>query len=237
MTFAPVYPHDPIEEIAEDLFIARGSVQMNPLVRITRNMAVVRHAGELSLVNPIRLSDAELARLDALGAVKHIVRTGPLHGLDDPFYMDRYGATFWCQPGGTSYTEPPIDRELSEQGELPFPDAKLFCFRGTAQPESVLLVERGAGVLFPADSIQHYGDYSNCNLPARLLMPRIGFPRTTLLGPIWLKLMTPAGASLAAEFERLLEFEFDALLSAHGTFLASGAHAAVRAAVDRVFSA
>ena len=36
--FAPVYPHDPIEEIADDFYMARGSIRINPIVRITRNM-------------------------------------------------------------------------------------------------------------------------------------------------------------------------------------------------------
>ena len=43
--YAPIHPHDPVEAIAEDVFMVRGSIRMNPLVRITRNMAVVRHAG------------------------------------------------------------------------------------------------------------------------------------------------------------------------------------------------
>ena len=66
-------------------------------------------------------------------------------------------------------------------------------------------------------------------------MPWIGFPKTTVVGPIWLKLMTPAGDSLADEFERLLEMDFDALLAAHGSWLESGARESVRAAVHRAF--
>ena len=235
MEFPPVCPHDPIEEIGDDLFMARGSVNMNAILRICRNMAIIRHGSELTLVNPVRLGGSELERLDRLGNVKHIMRLGAFHGMDDPFYMDRYGATFWSQEGGTSYTEPEIDRPLTEDTVLPFPDARLFCFRGTVQPECMLLIAAGRGVLLTGDAIQHYGDYSNNNLPARLIMPWIGFPRTTLVGPFWMKLMTPAGQSLRDEFRRLLELEFDALLSAHGTYLRDGAHAAVEAAVAKAY--
>jgi len=42
MAYAPAYPHDPIEPIAEDVFMVRGSIRMNALVRITRNMAIIR---------------------------------------------------------------------------------------------------------------------------------------------------------------------------------------------------
>lgn len=236
MNYAPASPHDPIEQIGTDVFMARGSVRMNPLIRLTRNMAIVRHAQDLTLVNPIRLNGRGLAQLDALGQVKHIMRLGPFHGLDDPFYMARYRPRFWCQSGGTTYTEPRIDHELTEGGELPFPGAQVFCFARTRQPEAALLLEAGHGLLLTCDALQHYGDYSNNNLPARLLMPLIGFPRTTLVGPIWLKLLTPPGESLEAEFERLLTLPFDSLLSAHGTYLRTGAHAAVASAVARAFA-
>jgi hypothetical protein len=48
--------------------------------------------------------------------------------------------------------------------------------------------------------------------------------------------MGPKGGSLASEFERLLELDFDGLLSAHSSLLASGATARVRAAVSMAFS-
>lgn len=236
MTFPPACPHDPIEEITQDIYMARGSIRMNPLVRISRNMAIVRHAGELTLVNPIRLNDSGLQQLEALGDVKHILRLGAFHGADDPFYMDRYRPSFWSMEGGTTYPEPAIDRALTEGGELPFPQAELWCFHDLTQPEGVLLLKTGAGVLLTCDSVQHYGDYSNCSFAARLMMPRIGFPKTTLIGPMWLKAMTPEGGSLRNQFERLLGLKFDTLLSAHGTLLRSGAHQAVAKAVARAFS-
>jgi hypothetical protein len=111
----------------------------------------------------------------------------------------------------------------------------VLCFRGTKQPEAVILLTRGKGLLLTTDSIQHYGDYSHNNLLARLIMPFIGFPRTTIVGPFWMKLMTPEGGSLKAEFGRILELEFDSLLSAHGTFLKTGAHEAVRQAVAKAY--
>ena len=235
MNYAPAYPHDPIEEIGEDLFMARGSIRLNALGRITRNMAIVRHAGELTLINPIRLSAAGEEQLKTLGEVKRIMRLGCMHGIDDLYYVNEFGAEFWCQPGGTTYPEPDIDVEMTSGSELPFPDAQLFCFESTTQPESALLINRGGGILLACDAIQHYGDYGRTSLIPRLLMPFIGFPKTTLIGPIWLKLMTPDGGSLRVEFERLLALDFDSLLSAHGSFLRTGARSAVERAVARAF--
>ena len=231
-----IYPHGDIETIGEDLFMVRGSIQMNPMVRISRNMGIVRHEGQLTLLDPVRVNAEVEGRLKQLGEIKHVIRLGAFHGLDDPYYVDTFGAKFWSQAGGTTYTKPDIDEVLTEDTELPFPNARLFLFKDTVQPECTLLIEREGGVLFTCDAIQHYGDYSYNNLMAKLMMPFIGFPRTTIVGPIWLKYMTPEGGNLEGEFRDLLKLKFDKLLSAHGTLIESGAHAAVTRAVDKAFA-
>lgn len=231
-----IYPHGKVEEITDDVFMVRGSIKMNAFVRITRNMGIIREGSELTLINPIRLNAEVEAQLKALGEVTNIIRLGPFHGVDDPYYIDCFKAQFWCQPGGTAYTEPPIDVELSAGSVLPFFDAEIFEFTGTLQPECALLLKKEGGVLFTCDAIQHYGDYSYNNLIAKIMLPRMGFPKTTIVGPFWLKLMTPEGGNLESEFRRLLQLEFDKLLSGHGTLIESGAHAAVEQAVNRAFA-
>ena len=118
---------------------------------------------------------------------------------------------------------------------LPFPNAGLFCFKHTLQAESALLIKLGNGILLTCDSTLHYRGYSNNNWFAGMMMPLIGFRKTTVSGPFRVKLMTGKGASLAGEFERLLKWQFDTLLSAHGTLLETGAHAAVTAAVEQAY--
>ena len=236
MIDTPIYPHDPIEEIQPDVFMVRGEIKMNALMTITRNMAIVRHAGELTLVDPIRLSSAEEKQLERLGDVKRILRLGSMHGVDDPYYMDRYGAELWAPGLSDAHPEPEPTVTWDESTPLPFPHAQLFRFEGLNQPEGALLLQRGKGLLVTCDGIQHYGDYSHNNLPARIMMPIIGFPKTTIVGPMWIKMMTPEGGSLEGEFRRLLELDFDQLLSAHGTLLESGAHEACERAVDKMFA-
>ena len=230
-----IYPHGDIEEIGTEVFMVRGSIKINPLMRITRNMGIICEDNELTLINPIRLNFAVEEKLKSLGKVKNIVRLGAFYGIDDPYYIDNFQAQFWCQPGGTAYTKPIIDVEIGMGGLTPIDDCEFFQFQGTIQPESALLLKRDAGILFTCDAIQHYGDYSYNNWFARQIMPRIGFPKTTIVGPFWLKLMTPEGGTLESEFKRLLKSEFDSLLSAHGTFLPKGASEAVEMAVDKAF--
>lgn len=235
MTHAPAYPHDPVAPIADEVFVVRGSLLLNPLIRISRNMVVVRDGGDLTLVNPVRLNDAGMAALQRLGRIRHIVQLGALHGLDDHWYRQHFDVETWARPGSVKYPPPPGHRLLDPAQPLPFGGAQLFCFNGT-QPESALLLDRGHGLLLTCDAIQHYGDYHQHSTMAKLVMPFIGFPKTTLVGPIWLKAVTPPGGSLRADFERLLQWRFDSLLSAHGSLLASGAHAAAAAAVHKAFA-
>jgi hypothetical protein len=236
MSDSPVYAHDPIEEIQTDVFMVRGCIKLNALMTITRNMAIIRHAGELTLVDPIRLSAAEEKRLEELGDVQRILRLGPMHGVDDSYYVERYGAELWAPGPSSAYPEPKPTLTFDASTELPFPDAEFFCIQGLMQPEAALLVRRGAGLLITCDSIQNYGDYRYNNLLARLAMPFIGFPKTTIVGPMWVKMMTPEGGNLESEFRRLLELDFDQLLSAHGSLLETGAHEACERAVDKMFS-
>lgn len=235
-SFPPACPHGPIEPIADGVFMVRGGMQMNPVVRITRNMAIVKEGDILTLINPIRLSEAGLKALDGLGEVKHLLRLGAFHGFDDPFYIDRYHPTFWVQSGGEAYPEPTPDQILSEGGPLPFGKGEILCLGGVKQPECLLRLDVGKGLLLTCDVIQNYDDYSHNNIPAKLAMPFLGFKKTTLVGPIWLRLMPEDKEMVKADLMRLLDWDFDALLSAHGTFLASGAKPRVKAAIDKAFA-
>ena len=232
--YAKPYPHDPIVEIAPDLFMVRGSMKMNALVNISRNMAIVRHEGDLTLVNPIRLNNEGEAALRALGTVKRMFRLGSFHGIDDQYSADIFGAEMWRQQGGEAYPSPAPTVVLTEGMELPFPDAELFLFRGLNQPEGALLINRAGGVLVTCDGIQHYGDYRFVTWYMRMMMPRIGFPKTTIIGPFWLTAMVPDGMDIHSEFSRLLALKFDKLLAAHGSLLDGGAHGAVARAVDKL---
>ena len=230
-----IYPHGKVEKIDENIFMVRGSIKMNPLMRITRNMAIVRQGYELSLINPIRVSREVELQIEALGSIKHLVRLGAFHGIDVPYYSEKYSASMWAQSGGSTYTVPKIDNEISAGCQLPFLNAEIIEFNGSMQSECVLLLKVGKGLLLTCDALQNYGDYSYNNLLAKLLMPLIGFPRATIVGPIWLKFMTPENQSLEVEFRKLLNLEFDSLLAAHGTLLEAGAHAAVEKAIDKAF--
>jgi hypothetical protein len=106
------------------------------------------------------------------------------------------------------------------------------------ETEGAILLERSPSVLLTCDAIQSYATAPyrpHTNWLTRLMMPLIGFPRETLIGPLWMKLLVEDRDGIKAEFERLLEFDFDQLLSAHGTFLPKNAHTETERAFQKMF--
>jgi len=208
----------------DDAWFLTGSVQFKPLVRLARNMVVLRHEGELTLVNSVRLDEQGQAGLDALGKVAHVMKIG-LHGMDDDYYVDRYGARRWT-----------VD-DLRGDATLPGPDLDAFLFQDTIAPEAALLLKRSGGLLITCDSVQHWAP-SHLNSPlARLLTRWMGFQNPAQIGPPWLKAQTPPGGSLKADFDRLLSLPFERLIGGHGGLLDADAVAVLKRSVQRTFSA
>ena len=231
----PAYAHDPPWEILPDALLVCGSIRMGPGMVINRNMVVLREAGELTLINPIRLSAEGEAALEAFGQVRHAVRLGCYHGVDDPYTVERFGAQFWCQEGSDQYPAPPPDRILEEGGPLPLADAELFVFRETKLPESLLLWKRHGGLLVSCDSLQHWESSSGCSPLAKLVTRAFGFLHPANIGPPWRRMMKKKGGSLRPDFDRILELSFEHLVGAHGQFLRGGARDAFGATVRRIY--
>ena len=103
--FPPLLPHGDIQQIFTDVFLVRGQIRIEAeqISEFSRNMIIIRQQDSLTLVNTVRLNDAGLAQLEALGTVQQIVKLGAFHGRDDAFYLDRYSVPLWA-PAGMTYT-------------------------------------------------------------------------------------------------------------------------------------
>lgn len=230
------FPHDDVVEIMPDLYMVRGTLPFKPLVYISRNMAIIKHGNELTLVNPIRLTEKGEEQLHKLGEVKRIFRLGIAHGRDDAYYKDKFNAELWAPGMSELYKEPEIDFIVKEDDELPFPDAQLMVFQNMKfGNDGMLLIKRDGGCLLACDSLQYYGDQKHHSFVARLMLPFMGFSGMCI-GPPWLKAVTPEGSSLKPDFDRVLkDWEFDKFFSAHGCLCENGAKKLVQDAVDRAF--
>jgi hypothetical protein len=267
----PAARHGDLQSLAEDLYLVRGrmpSTPMRPLferlfMHYSRTMTIVRQRSpegrfELTLLNTLRLDDRRLAQLDRLGRVRHVVRLGSFHGIDDAFYVQHYDADYWVVEGMRSAAGlKATPRLLSESGDegAPTPGGRTFVFRDVRYPEAIYVLpatpER-PGVAVTTDSIQNHPsvwDVDN-SLLVSFAIWRIGLAGEASLGPIWMEQQAPrppkgAGRPDPAtrkqeiarffrpQLERLLaDYDFDVLISGHGPAIESGAKAAVRARMD-----
>lgn len=223
----PVEPHGPLEEVLPGLHLVRGSIRVGP-ARFSRNMVVVVREGVLTLVNTVRLDDAGLAQLDALGEVRHTLRLAGGHGRDDPFYKQRYGAHVWDladmryfegvdpRKGATYFAS---DTQLDGDTFPPLPGARIFHF-GTTPGEGALLLPEHGGTLIPGDALHNWvAGRGHFNWVARLGFGLLGFVGPHRFGKGWLDLCKPDPARLLA----VLDTGFANILPAHGDLTLGGA--------------
>jgi hypothetical protein len=235
--FPPALPHGRLEQVFPDIFFVVGAMKtvlMNAPFEFSRNMTVVRDGNALTLINAIRLDDAGLAQLDALGRVAHVVKIGSLHSRDDAFYKARYGATFWAAPGMVHEHGLVADRELRPGGEMPFAGCSVFDFRTTKTPECILHVDRAGGILVACDALQNLvapDEYISDDSRQRL--QEMGFFQPANFGPVWFQRNEPK----AQDFVRLQELSFRHAICGHGPPVRDTAKEAYTARFQRVFGA
>jgi hypothetical protein len=233
--------HGELREVLPDLFLVTGTVKLpGPLpVRFSRNMTVVRRGDRLVLVNTVRLDDAGLAALDKLGKVTDVIRLAANHGLDDPFYAERYGAQVWAVKGQrytagfdtkspTTYFEP--HHEMDATTALPIDGAKLVVI-DSQPPEGVLVLAEHGGVVIAGDCLQNWASTDEYfSWLGKRMMGMFGFIKPHNIGPGWLRQCKPPKPQLRA----LLDLTFANVLPSHGAPVLGDARERYRPAIERV---
>ena len=107
--------HGKIQELFPNtVYFVQGTVKLggsaSPIpMTFGRNMTILRDNvskgdhHELILFNTVRLDEETLTELDKLGTVTHIVKLACFHGMDDPFYKERYPNAIVWAPKNTNY--------------------------------------------------------------------------------------------------------------------------------------
>jgi hypothetical protein len=233
--FPPAMPHGPLTEVLPDIFFVTGTMRnefFGSMWQFNRNMTVVREGDRLTIINSVRLGEEGLAALDALGRVVNVVRIGDMHGIDDPFYVDRYGATFWALPGMRIQEGLTVDRTLRPGGEMPLGGSSLFEFRTSNRPEGILRLDRDGGILIACDALQNW------------LEPDAHFTEETAQTMQTMGFFTPANVGLAwmhenqpetSDFARLKGVPFRHALCGHGSPLLDTAQSDFHATFQRLF--
>lgn len=228
--------HGEIQKIFDDVFFVTGTMKnefFGSMWQFSRNMTIVREDGKLTIFNSVRLDDEGLKELDKLGKVVNVVRIGDMHGIDDPFYVDRYKAKFWAHPEMTIESPLKIDHPLVLEGELPIKDASLFVFNTVQRPECIIRLDREGGIMIACDSLQNwvapdeFFDESTIKT-----MTEMNFFQPANLGPAWMHVSQPQ----AEDFIRLKELPFKHALCGHGEPLLLNAQEAFHDRFKQTFS-
>jgi hypothetical protein len=235
--YPPASAHDPISQLLPNIYWVHGSVKIGPGMQMNRNMLIIKQGPDLTLINPVRLHDQHLHKLDALGQVQHLIRLGDFHGLDDAFYLARYpAAAFYCQTGQSSYPAPAQAITIDPLSKPPIDDAEYFIFASAKYPEAALLLKQQR-LLITTDSVQYLADWSYTSPLTRVVLWFMGFKLGLQIGRPWLKRVSPNTEAMRADFARLLNLDFDCLIAAHGSLLQKNAKALLADEVAKTFRA
>jgi hypothetical protein len=156
-----------------------------------------------------------------------------MHGVDDPFYIDRYKARFWALPGMHVQEGLRVDEELTEGGRMPFGGASLFVFKTVQRPECIIRLDREGGILIACDSLQNWVAPNEFFDEATIdAMRKMNFFQPANLGPAWMHGSQPQ----ADDFIRLKEIPFRHALCGHGEPLLNDAQQAFHKTFVQVFN-
>lgn len=235
--YPPPFYHLPLRECFPDVWLASSEIWMSvPLklkIGFSRNMVAVLQDDGWVLINPVRLSEAAEEQLLDKAPFRHAVRLGYLHGRDDAYYVDTFGAQFWALPDQSEYPQPRIDQALSDKGPFPVLGAQVVQFKAANQPECVVCLPQHK-LLITCDSVQNYQHDSLISPLGKVVMFPMGFFTPCVIGPLWLKMVTPKGGSLRADFQRVLDLDFANLIAGHGTPRLGDAKQALAANVSKL---
>jgi hypothetical protein len=225
-----------VQPLFEDVWWAWGTTRFGPGILFPRNMVIVRERGELVIIHPILMPAAEQAKIEALGPIRHIVRLGAFHGMDDPAYVARYQPTTWAPPGVELRAGATNDRPLTPGGPLPFADGRLFTFERSRTPETAILLARHGGLLLACDSVQNWETTAGCSFLGGLMSRMMGFKGRACIGPGWRRIAEPRqGGGFGPDFRRLVDHDFRHAVGGHGPPMIDTARTDLRATVQRLY--
>lgn len=180
--------------------------------------------------SPVVASPDEMQRVAQVGPLKHLVAPTPLH----LWRLHDWARTF---PDAQVWLPPPVRRANSVKGQVLgdeppsawASDMDQMVFRGSAMLNEVYFLHRKTRTLIFGDFIQYY-----VPLPRRPLRNALMNWAGVLYGdavPIDIRLScAPNKAQARASLERLLSWDFEKVILAHGECVTHDAKAFVRRA-------
>jgi hypothetical protein len=229
----PLEPHEPLLERGPGLWTVDGEWRGGAL---RRRMTVLRVGDGLVLHAAIRLSEPELARLDALGPVVGIVVPNRFHDSDAPFYAERHPRALVLVPAALRESQ---GRRLRIEGTIEAdwpaswaPDLEALELGGTRSHETAFL-HRASRTLVLTDLVFNLRATDFRGRVERWLMSRNGI--VDRFGPsrLFLWAFMKDRAALRASLATIDAWDFERVVMSHGHVVEQGGKAALRAAFAR----
>lgn len=224
-----------LEEFGPSLFIAEGpTVPFFGFPYPTR-MAVVRLAdGGLWIWSPVALSDELADAVDALGSVRHIVSPNKLHHLFLKAWHEHWPEARVYVPPGLARRKPDIhfDADLQDEPDPAWAaDIDQVIFRGSLAMEEVVFFHKASRTAIVCDLIQRF-DPEKATGWKGMLMKLDGLVGENGSTPReWRASFLKRGPARAA-LQKVIDWNPDRLLIAHGKCAQSGATGIIRKALS-----
>jgi hypothetical protein len=214
-----------LRPLADELWVADRPQTFYGLPVGTRMTVIRLRGGRLLLHSPVALDDALRAELDSLGQVRFAVAPNRVHHLYAGDVAKAYpGARLWVAPG-LERKRPDLAFEAILGDEAPEEwrgEVDQCFFRGRPYENEVTFFHRASRTLVLCDLAFNFGP--GAARPTRLLMQllrsygRLGPSR---LDPLLIRDRRAARESL----DRILAWDFDRVIVAHGDVQERGGHA------------
>ncbi|HEY8152762.1 MAG TPA: DUF4336 domain-containing protein [Myxococcota bacterium] len=221
-------PLDPLRALAKDLWVADRPQTFYGLPVGTRMTVIRLSGGRLLLHSPVALDEGLRAELDALGRVRYVVAPNRVHHLYAGEVAKVYPeARLWVGPG-LERKRPDLRFEAVLGDDAPEEwrdEVQQTFFRGRPYENEVTFFHRASRTLILCDLAFNFGPRAAA--PTRLLMKLIrsyGRFGPSRLDPFLIRDRVAARQSL----ERILAWDFDRVVVAHGEILESGGRKALR---------
>ena len=197
-----VLPHDPVEELSENLWRVVGDL---PKMKLRRQMVVARESdGRLLIHNGLCVGDATLARLEAWGTPTWLVVPNGWHRLDAARWKARFPALqVLCPLGARTKVEEQVVVDATYASFEPTASLELLHLRGVDNREGVLKVRSASGTTLVFNDVI----FNQPHLPGVFgtlyrLLGQSGKPKVTYIAK---KLLVKQRKHLAAHLEQLAE--------------------------------
>ena len=218
----------PLRQLGENLWVAERPQSFYGLVVGTRMTVIRLDDGSLLLHSPVSLDAGLQQELDALGPVRYVVAPNRVHHLYAGKVAQPYpGARLWIAPG-LERKRPDLVHEAILDDEAPAEwrgQVDQTFFRGRPYENEVVFLHRKSGTLILCDLAFNFR--AGTHPVTRWLMQLIrSYDR---FGPSKLDPLLIRDRALARKsLERILAWDFDRVVVAHGDVLERGGREALR---------